>query len=185
MLISHRERLNEETPVHVTGDAIVRSASNQKMQNAAEMTASSQSIGRVTSVRIPFPHFTCTKSVPIGAPQFGVASELKRNARILSDGLEPCDGNKAEADRTLIGHRERLSERTSYMDDAIVCSHRNKNYEKSAEMTDSFRNGRVTKKWKSGFPVCRTEIWRRCSESCVVCAFSLVYGAVAELSVWC
>lgn len=36
-----------------------------------------------------------------------------------------------------IGHRERLSERTSYMDDAIVCSARNKNLQKSAEMTGS------------------------------------------------
>ena len=36
---SHRERLNEMTPR--TGDAIVRSASNDtKMQKAAEMTAS-------------------------------------------------------------------------------------------------------------------------------------------------
>lgn len=37
-----------------------------------------------------------------------------------------------------VGQRDRLSERTSQVDDAIVGSHGNKNHEKLAEMTSSF-----------------------------------------------
>lgn len=67
--------------------------------------------------------------------------ELKQFSLIDSDAEMPTRRKQIE----LIGHRERLSERTSHVDDAIVWSASNRKMQKSAEMTDSFRNGgRVT-----------------------------------------
>ncbi len=179
MLInSHRERLNEETPVVMTGDAIVRPALNRENAEAGRNDQSVSEYRDGNSARISLPHFTSTESISIGTPQFGVASELNRNARISSDGLEPCDGNKAEAGRKLTGHRERLSEETSYMDDAIVCSHRNKNYEKSAEMTDSSQSiEKVTIQRESSLSICCAKIWRRGSEGGILCTL-LIAGSL-------
>jgi hypothetical protein len=55
------------------------------------------------------------------------------------NGVNP---NKAEG----ASHRERLSERTSQVDDATVCSYRNKNYKNSAEMTESMLVKRSNKR---------------------------------------
>ncbi len=132
---SHRERLNEETPVVMTGDAIVRPALNRENAEAGRNDQSVSEYRDGNSARISLPHFTSTESISIGTPQFGVASELNRNARISSDGLEPCDGNKAEAGRKLTGHRERLSEETSCIkDDAIVRSYGKQNHKRATEM---------------------------------------------------
>ena len=55
-----------------------------------------------------------------------------------------CLGNKAEGYK--ISHRERLSERTSVKDDAIVCSHANNKHEKPTEMIGSTRDVVVSNK---------------------------------------
>ncbi len=61
--------------------------------------------------------------------------------QILSDCLEPWNGNKAEAGR----HRDRLSERTSHEDDAIVGPCGKNNRKRLAEMTSSCLKRQVTK----------------------------------------
>lgn len=125
-----RERLSEETP-HA-GDAIVCSHGKKNHEKPAEMTGcfctmrnANNTLYAKPSSRLNFEGL------------FHSDVELKKFSLIDLDAEMQTGRKQAQA-----GQRERLSERTSHVDDATVWSASNMKMQKSAEMADSFRDDR-------------------------------------------
>lgn len=114
-VIGHRERLSERAPQ--VGDAIVRSHTNNKYEKLAEMTNLLPEVSEGITERRTFTKYSLNS---MGEFKFSL---------IDSNAEMPTRRNQEDLDR------ERLSERTVNLTDAIVWPLGNSNLKRLAEMT--------------------------------------------------